>query len=1124
MNLKYINTRSACRKLSRILIALSFTALASAQFGTGEMSGLLTDGSGAALPNAEVKVTNQATKISTVLLTDNQGRYTALALAAGRYSLEVKISGFKAYTRSGIELVTGSRIAQNLTLELGSVTEVIEVTASSAQVEVLSATVGKVVEGRMFRDIPLNGRNLTSIMLLKAGVSSTGAPNSFRPTGDARSYTIHGSRATDAYLSTDGVAMTGGRNNLRGPSNISVDAIAEANILTSNYSAEYPRAGGGQVQFITKSGTSAFHGALYEYLRNNAFDARSFQRGTKQKLRYNQFGFALGGPMYWPGKVNTNREKLFFFANMEWIRRREERLDTSVVPTARERQGDFNGSTLFPCPRVSGGTALYPNCTIPANVLSPNGLALSSLYPLPNAAEAVFNYRGVSPAINSFRSHTGRVDYNLTRHRLFWRGTYHSELNKGERPTNFPNPPSRSEQNGGSTGFTVTSTIAPTLLNSFRAGASFQFLGNSFSAAGKDTSDYFRSKSGINYPYLFGNDKEAAEKVPTLIVARLGTLDGGSFPLRFATPTYQVQNDLTWIKGAHTFKVGGYFEKIQENNLDQINVSTAPGSGNNQNGTFRFAAVPANLFTTGNSLADLLIGRFDSYSEIGPKSYGLTRTWSLEFYAQDSWKITPRLSLEFGLRLATWPAFNAKWGNMAMFFPNLYKPEQAVRINPGTGQLIPGTGFRYNGMGLPGNEFPAAARGRIHNAADPDVKRLFQGLPDTLSTTDMSLFQPRFGLAWDPFGKGKTSVRVGGGIFNSRFYFNDATLLGGNAPLQAQAVVTSGSVDNPGGTSVAPIFPIPVTMHDPYIKHPVTYNYSLTLQQELPGQFLLELGYIGKLSRHLVSEININQLPAGTVQRNPGINVDALRPYLGYSSIRHSGQRGSSNYNALTTTVERRFRRGLSLQGAYTWSKSIDFASSFRDIAMNSYDLSRERGLSDFDRAHIVVISYVYELPFFKSSTTKALRTALGGWQLSGFSSFQSGVPASVTVPGDPAGVAGGAAQRPNVLASAVLDRNKRTETRYFNTAAFATPAAGTFGSAGRNIIRQPGTNNFDLAVAKYFPIRDQWRVQFRAEMFNIMNHLSFSRLEMQLGNRGFGSVTASDPARVVQFALRVEF
>lgn len=1111
-------------RLFAFVLFLSLAAPLPGQFGTGEISGTVTDPSGAPLAGVAVKVTNQATGAVKTLLTDAEGRYTALDLPAGQYTIEVRREGFKTYSRSDINLVTGARLAQNLSLELGAVTEVVEVTASTAQVEMLSATVGKVVEGRMFRDIPLNGRNLTSIMLLKAGVSSTAAPNAFRPTGDARAYTIHGSRSTDAYLSTDGVAMTGGRNNLRGPSNISVDAIAEANILTSNYSAEYPRAGGGQVQFVTKSGTRDFHGALYEYLRNDAFDARSFQRATKQKLRYNQFGFALGGPLMWPGRFNTNREKLFFFANMEWIRRREERLDTAVVPAVRERQGDFNGSALFPCPRTPGGTVPFPNCTVPASALSRNGMALASLYPLPNAAEPAFNYRGVSPAINDFRSHTGRVDYNLARHRFFWRGTYHSDLNKGERPTNFPSPPSQGEQNGASTGITVTSTLSPVLLNSFRSGASFQYLGNKFASTGGSISSYFRSAAGINYPYLFGPDKEAPEKVPTLIVARLGTLDGGSFPLRFATPVYQFQDDFTWIRAGHTLKFGVYYENVQENNLDQINVSTAPGSGNNQNGTFRFAAVAANAFTTGNALADLLAGRFDSYSEIGPKSYALTRTWSFEFYVQDNWKITPRLSLELGLRHATWPAFRAKWGNIAMFFPHLYNPAQAVRVDPRTGQIVAGTGFRYNGMGLPGGGFPSAARGRVRNADDPEVKRLFQGLPDTLNTTDMSLFQPRFGLAWDPFGKGKTSIRVGGGVFNSRFYFNDATLLGGNPPLQAQAVVNSGSVDNPAGTAVAPIYPIPVTMHDPYIKHPVTYNYSLTVQHELPGQFLLEAGYIGKLSRHLVSEVNLNQLLPGTVQRNPGVNVDALRPYPGYSSIRHAGQRGTSSYNAMTATLERRFTGGLSLQGSYTWSKSIDIASGFRDIALDTYNLNRDRGLSSFDRTHIVVLSYVYELPFFRRAPAKALRATLGGWQLAGFSVFQSGLPATVTVPGDPAGVAGGAAQRPNVIGGAALPRGERSEGRYFNTAAFANPPAGTFGNAGRNIIRQPGTNNWDLTLGKHFPVREHWRLQLRAEMFNVFNHLSFNRVETQLGNRGFGSVTGADPSRVVQFALRLEF
>lgn len=1098
-------------------------ALVWAQFGSGEISGIVTDPSGAVLAGIEVKITNEATKLAKSSATDDQGRYTVVDLLAGRYTVDAQKQGFKAYSKSGVVLVTGSRVAVNITLEVGSVTETVEVTAASAQVETLSAQVGKVVEGRMFREMPLNGRNLTSIMLLKAGVSSSAAPNAFRPTADARSYTIHGSRAEDAYLSTDGVAMQGSRNSLRGPSTISVDAIAEANILTSNYSAEYPRAGGGQVQFITKSGGREFHGSLFEYLRNDAFDARSFQRATKQKLRYNQFGFALGGPLYIPGKFNTDRSKLFFFANTEWILRNEERLDTGVAPTAAERAGDFNGSRLFPCPRDPDSGTPLPNCLLPASRLSRNGMALLSLFPLPNAAEAAFNFRLVSPSLNRVRTSTFRVDYALGSHRIFWRGTHSGDHSYGERPTNFPAPPNDVQQDGRSSGVTVTSTLRPNLLNSFRFGVSMQSFRNRFLAT-TDTSGYFRSKSGIDYPYLFGPDKEAPEKIPTLIVANLAEINGGSFPLRFAQPVYQYQDDVTWIRGSHTVKVGGYFEYQTENNLDQINVSTAPGSGNNQNGTFRFAASPGNRFSTRNAVADLMTGRFDSYSEIGPKSYSLLRQWGLEFYVQDSWKVTSRLALELGLRHATWPAFNARWGNIAMFHPDYYDPAQRVQVNRANGQVISGTGFRYNGIVLPGNEFPAEGRGRVRAAANPDTKRMFHGLPKSISTAESDLFQPRFGLAWDPRGNGRTSIRLGGGIYHSRFSFNDATLLGGNAPIQEQAVVDSGSVDNPAGSSSAPLFPIPVTMHDPRIKHNATYNYSFTIQQQLPKEFILEAGYIGKLSRHLVGEININQLPAGTLQRNPGVNAEALRPYLGLSSIRHAGQRGSSNYNAMTVSIERRFTRGLSLQSAYTWSRSIDFGSAFRDIAMNSYDLRAERGLSSFDRSHVLAVSYVWEIPFFQSNAVKVLRPALAGWQLSGLTVFQSGLPASITVAGDIAGVSGGGTQRANVIGNGVLSRGERTADRYFNTAAFALPAAGTFGNSGRNIIRRPGTNNWDVSVVKAFRITEQRRLQFRAELYNIFNHLSYNNVQTQFGSRGFGAITGADPTRVVQLALRFDF
>jgi hypothetical protein len=1104
---------------------LIFSQSIKAQFGTGEISGVVTDPTGAAIAQAEVKVLNAANGQIKTISTDDQGRYTGLDLLAGNYTVEVNARGFKSYVRTGIGLVTGSHVAVNVSLELGSVSEAVEVAAAAAQVETLSAQVGKVVEGRLFQDMPLNGRNPTSILLLKAGVSSTAAPNAFRPSADARSYTILGSRADDQYLSLDGVSMLNGRNNLKGVQLVSVDAIAEANILTSSYPAEFPRAGGGQVQFVTKSGTKEYHGALFEYLRNDALDARSFQRTSKQKLRYNQFGFSLGGPISIPGVFNKDRNNLFFFANTEFIARRAENLDTSVVPTALERTGDFNGSRLFKCPTDGPGGTPFAGCSLPRDRLSPNGLGLLNLFPSPNVVgEPSFNFRQVSPSIQDVRSTTLRVDYLKGKHRIFWRGLDSVDHGYGNRPTNFPSTPLDGLLIGRSTGLTVTSAFGATKLNSFRFGVASRTDITLVQPSSGKIDPFLRNNLGINFPYLFGRDKELPDKIPSVIVSGLAQVDGTPYPARSGAPTWQFQDDFTWIRGAHTFKFGAYFEYVGQNNLDQINVSTAPGSGNNQNGTFRFAASPGNRFTTGNALADMMIGRFDTYSEIGPKSYTLERIRSREVYAQDSWKVSSRLSMELGLRYANWPPYHALWGNFAMFYPSYYDPSQAVRVDPTTGQLVPGVGFRYNGMVLPGSKFPDSAKGRVRFADNPDAARLFKGLPDTISTSDQNIFQPRFGLSWDPTGHGTTSIRMGGGLFNSRFYFNDATVLGGNPPLQDQVVVNTGSVDNPGGTSAAPLFPLAVTMHDPHIRQTVTYEYSLVVQHQLPAAFILEAGYIGKLSRHLLGEVNLNQLPVGTLQANRGVNAEALRPYAGYSSILYAGNRAASDYNALTTSLERRFSRGLMLQMAYTFSRSIDNASDKRDVAMITNDLRADRGLSTFDRTHVLAISYLYEVPFFKSDSLKVLRPVFAGWQLTGLSVFQTGLPTSIFVSGDIAGVAGGGPQRANVIGSGTLSGGDRTLNRYFNTAAFAIPTQGTFGNSGRNNLRRPGTNNWDMSISKKFHLTEKKRIQARGEFFNIWNHLSYNAIQTTIGNAGFGSVTGSDPSRVVQVALRLEF
>jgi hypothetical protein len=1013
----------------------------------------------------------------------------------------------------------------NVTLQLGAVNETVEVAGSAAQVETLSAQVGKVVEGRLFQDIPLNGRNPTSMMLLKAGVSSTAAANAFRPTSDARSYYILGSRAENENLTLDGVSMLNGRNNLKGVELVSVDAVAEANILTSTYPAEFPRAGGGQVQFITKSGTKEYHGTLFDYLRNDAFDARSFQTASKQKLRYNQYGFSLGGPVSIPKVYNRDRENLFFFANTEFITRRAQNIDLSVVPTALERSGDFNGSRLFACPRDGQGGAPFPECVVPASRLSPNGNALLNLFPLPNVfGQPSFNNRLVSPALEDVRSSTFRVDYLKGSTRIFWRGLDTVDHSYGNRPTNFPVAPTNGQTIGRSTALTITSTVSPNKLNSFRFGASARTDLTQVKPYAGSFQDYSRSKLGINFPYLFGNDKENPDKVPTVIVSGLSLMDGTPYPARDGMPNWQFQDDFSWIHGAHTIKFGAYFEYVGQNNLDQINISTAPGSGNNQNGTFRFAASPGNPFSTGNALADVLVGRFDSYSEIGPKSYTLERIWSREFYVQDSWKISSRLSLELGLRYAFWAPEHTLWGNFAMFYPSFYDPKQAVQVNPLTGQVVAGIGNRYNGIVLPGNGFPDSAKGHVRFASNPAAASLFHGLPDTISTADQNMFQPRFGLSWDVTGHGTTSIRMGGGVFNSRYFFNDATLLGGNPPLQDQVVVTTGSVDNPGGTSVAPLFPLAVTMQDPHIRQAVTYDYSLTVQRQLPASFILEAGYVGKLSRHLPSFININQLAPGTLQANRGVNAEALRSYLGLSSILYEGNRSSSDYNALTASLERRFHKGLTFQAAYTFSRSIDDASDKRDVAMISTNLRSNRALSTFDRTHLLAISYVYEAPFFKSGSLRILRPAFAGWQFAGMAVLQSGLPTSVFVNSDIAGVSGGGTQRANVIGNGTLDKGDRTYNHYFNTAAFTAPVAGTFGNSGRNNLRMPGTRNWDLSVSKRFPFAERKNIQIRGDLFNVLNHLSYNSIQTTLGNAAFGSINGADPARVIQVALRLEF
>jgi hypothetical protein len=749
-----------------------------------------------------------------------------------------------------------------------------------------------------------------------------------------------------------------------------------------------------------------------------------------------------------------------------------------------------------------------------------------NLYPLPNVVgQPNYNLSLITPSDEDARTSTFRVDYYWGRQRLFWRGMDSEDHPYSWAPTDFPTVPEDGNLPGRSTAVALTSVVSPNRLNSFRAGA---ILRNDAwkvqGPAGSSWQSYSRAADGINYPYLFPGGKELYDKIPDVIATNLPTITGSAYPAHCPNFTYQVQDDFSWIHGGHAIKFGAYLEYVAQNNNDEINISTAPGSGSNQNGTFRFAASPGNPFTTGNTLADLMIGRFDSYSEIGPKSYTLERVWSREFYVQDSWKVSSRVSLELGLRYANWPPEHALWGNFAMFDPSFYDPKQAVQVSPSTGLIVAGTGNLYNGMVLPGNAFPASAAGHVQFYGNPAAASLFHGLPNSISTADENMWQPRFGLAWDVTGDGTTSIRVGSGIYNSRYYFSDALLMGGNPPLQQQQVVTNGSMDNPGGTSVAPLYPLSVTMQDPHIRQSVTYTTSLNVQHRMPAGFVLEVGYVSNLSRHLPSAVQLEQLAPGTLQANKGVNAAALMPYAGYSSITYYGNRATSNFNGMTATMQRRFHNGLMFEAAYTFSRSIDDASDKRDLAMITNNLSADRGLSTFDREQVLVFTYVYDVPFFKSSSLRLLRPAFAGWRLSGITVLESGLPTTVNVSGDPAGVSVGGTERSSVVGDGTLPRDQRTFYHYFNTAAFVAPAAGTFGNSGRHNLRLPGTNSWDLAVSKRFPIGEKKHVQVRGDFFDIPNHLSYSGFGTTIGSASYGIITGALPTRVIQVSARVEF
>jgi hypothetical protein len=806
------------------------------------------------------------------------------------------------------------------------------------------------------------------------------------------------------------------------------------------------------------------------------------------------------------------------------------------------RTGDFSellGANIFykaPVQIVNPATGVpYPNNVIPSGQLSPNGIGLLNAYPKPNltgnpssnwidSALYTEKQRKDSLVVDYVPADAHRLRFSLLNYNYDDYEPHFGNFNTNPRIFHRPN------QVGV---LHYTWTISSSMVNdAYVSGAADHVEINIDTSSGL----YDRTKYGINYPYLFGSaTKVVPNKIPTIQLASFGTLDGGPYPSRSGGIVYDVGDTITKVWRNHTLKFGGLWEYAGENNYDQISVdNTRPGTTNNQNGLFTFTDTRGGGATSKAAVANTALGLFDTYGEIGTRSYTLFRGHMFEGFGQDQWRVTPNFVLEYGVRYSVMMPYHALWGNQAFFSEKEWTPALAPTVNPITGFLTGGDS--YNGVVIPGSGFPSSAKGHVPDSIlNGGYERLFRGYDKGYSPTVYSNIQPRLGFAYQ-VGTG-TVVRAGGGRYIQRLGISDTVHVGGNAPFQPASTVTRGSVDNPGGLGQNTL-PLAFTSHKYTYPSPEAWGWNLTVEHEFPSVATFTLSYVGRRGYHLEQLANVNQLAPGTVQANPkGTNPDALRPYRGFSTIIEAQNVGGAFYHAMQVNLKRRLMKGFLFGAAYTWSKSLDYGSSNGTNITNAYDNSIMYGPSDFDTRHVMVVNYVWNIPYGTHSSNSLVRGAFGDWQFSGTVQAQSGRPPSGAVSRnlDQAGVGPGSGNQYYVHTRAPFLPHKfgtANGAAWFDPTVFQPAAVGTFAPRGsRNIVKGPGFQSYNAAMQKAFhviPGHENHQLIFRAEAFNFANHPNWDNPDVNPTSSTFGKVTSKGTTyaseRQFQFSLRYAF
>jgi hypothetical protein len=1149
-------------KLLPILTSILFCAPAVfAQSDLGSIQGVVKDPSSAVVPNATVSVRNAGDGLERKIKTNESGVFTVTSIPPGVYTVTVEAGGFKKYESKNNKLDPSSTLGVDVTLTVGAATDTVEVSASATALQTESATVEKLITRDQIDSLELNGRNpvgLASLVPGARGGNLAGLNFNFSQ-GPSN---FNGSRNPENLITYDGAPATRTRSNGTSLGSADVDSTQEVQILTAAYSAEFGRTSGAQIRIVTKAGGKDFHGAAYEYDRNDAFNANTWTRNHtpgqafSAPIRYNQWGFNIGGPAYIPGKFNSDKSKFFWYWGQEWVRYRFTDSATWTVPTNLMRQGNFSELLATGPANILGKVVTikdpssgvpYPGNIIPTAQLSRNGTGILKAYPVPNLPIGSFigtsNYYITAIHPQDQRKDTLAADMNLTSNQRlqFRRNNYKFDEYQplDGTPTETPKYFHRPNQTNS---LDHIWTIKPNLINEALVTVSVDDV-----YIPVDTAHFFdRTTAGINYPYIFPTGKLLPNRIPTANITGLNGLTGNPYPSHSSGPIYTFTDSVTWVKGSHTIKGGFYWERSGENDNDEINVNACPTCTNNQNGQFSFSDTRSGFPSTGNAIANTALGLFDSYSELGQRAYTPFRGSSYEPFIQDNWRVNSKLTVNMGVRYTVIVPYHAIWGNMIVFDPTLYDPSQAVKVDPKTGTILAGGGDRYNGMVIPGSAWPSAAKGRFPEAFNPAYDYLFRGgkYPDYFSHIQWGQIQPRLGIAYSL--NSKTVLRTGGGRYFTRLGVSDSVFLGGNPPFQPTANVSFGNADNPGGTS-ANSLPLTVTTQSRDFKNPEAWNWNFTVEREFYLNSILSVAYVGRRGLHQQRESDINQPTIATVLANPGVNLDALRPYKGYNSIRETDNVASSLYNALQVSWNRRLTKGLLFGLAYTYSKSMDSGSNQRDIIPDTYYAGNLWGPSEFDVRHVFIVNFLYELPFLKNNKGFLGKT-LGGWQVSGIVQKQTGTPTSVGRGTDYAGVgldgslAGGIGEY-WVYSGAPINYTRQIVTNTGNPGAdpaqwiqtvdangkplFTQPAAGTFNlqKGIRDLIYNPGFQNVNLGLFKKFAVTERVGFQFRAEAFNAFNHPNWNGINTDPTSSQFGKVTSkTGDVRNLQLSLRAYF